>query len=108
MICNYELLVEEKKFMSGENVPLTLNPKGDTDIKVPATIAYSDLFPVLGSVWQRILSGEKTVPITVNALFSGSPAILNEAGKERPISFEWRLIKTVDIPLTQERRNKRQ
>jgi hypothetical protein len=106
--CSYELFMEEKKFLAGKDIPLTLNPKGDTDIKVPATIAYSDLFPVLGSVWRRILSGQKTVPITINALFSGNPAILNEAGREKPISFEWRLIKTADIPLTQERRNKGQ
>jgi LEA14-like dessication related protein len=103
MICSYELFVEEKKFLSGNDIPLTLNPKGDTEIKVPATIAYTDLFPVLGSVWRRILSGQKTIPITINALFSGNPAILNEAGKEKPISFEWRLIKTADIPLQQER-----
>jgi hypothetical protein len=101
--CSYELLVEEKKFLTGNDIPLTLNPKGDTDIKVPATIAYNDLFPVLGSVLRRILAGQKKIPITINALFSGNPAILNEAGKEKPISFEWRLIRTADIPLVQER-----
>jgi hypothetical protein len=82
---------------------LTLYPKGDTEIKVPATIAYKDLFPVLGSVVLRILSGQKTIPITINALFSGNPAILNEAGKETPLSFEMKLIKTADIPLVQGR-----
>ncbi len=101
--CSYELFVEEKKFLTGNEIPLTLNPKGDTGIKVPATIAYRDLFPVLGSVIRRMLSGEKTIPITINALFSGNPAILNEGGKEQPISFEWRLIKTADIPLQPER-----
>jgi hypothetical protein len=101
--CSYELFVEEKKFLSGNDIPLTLYPKGDTEIKVPATIAYKDLFPVLGSVVLRILSGQKTIPITINALFSGNPAILNEAGKETPLSFEMKLIKTADIPLVQGR-----
>jgi hypothetical protein len=108
VICSYELFVEEKKFMSGKDLPLTLNPKGDTEIKVPATIAYRDLFPVLGSVVRRILSGQKTIPITINALFSGNPAIYGEAGKEQPISFDMRMVKTADIPLTQERRIKGQ
>lgn len=106
--CSYELFVEEKKFLTGKDIPLALDPKGDTEIKVPATIAYADLYPVLGSVVRRILSGQKTIPITINAVFSGKPAIYSEAGKETPISFERRLIKTADIPLAQERRNKGQ
>ncbi len=101
--CSYELLVEEKKFLTGKDIPLSLNPKGNTEIKVPATIAYRDLFPVLGSVVRRMLAGEKTIPVTINALFSGKPAMYGETGKEKPISFEMRLIKTADIPLVQER-----
>lgn len=104
--CSYELFVEGKKFLTGKDIPLALEPKGDREIIVPATIAYVDLYPVLGSVLRRILSGQKTIPITIDAVFSGRPAIYGEAGKEKPISFERRLTKTADIPLTQERRNK--
>jgi hypothetical protein len=103
--CSYELFVKEKKFMTGNDVPLSLDPKGDTEIKVPATIAYADLSPVLGSIVRRIISGQKTIPITIDALFSGKPAIYSEAEKETPISFERRLVKTAEIPLQQERRN---
>jgi hypothetical protein len=92
--------------MTGNDIPLTLDPQGDTEITVPATIAYADLYPVLGSIFRRILSGQKTIPITINAVFSGKPAIYSEAGIETTISFERRLIKTADIPLTQERRNR--
>ena len=106
--CSYDLFVEGKKFLTGKNIPLALNPKGDTEIKVPATIAYADLYPVLGSVLRRILSGQKTIPITIDAVFSGRPAIYSEAGEDKPISFERRLTKTADIPLAQERRNKGQ
>jgi hypothetical protein len=102
--CSYELFVEGKKFMSGNNVPLSLNPKGDTDIKVPATIAYADLFPVLGSVVRLIVSGQKTIPISIDAVFSGKPALYGEAGREETISFETRLTKTAEIPFPQERR----
>jgi hypothetical protein len=106
--CSYELFVEGKKFMTGNDLPLELNPNGDTDIMVPATIAYADLFPVLGSVVRLILSGQKTIPITIDAVFSGKPAIYSKAGKKEPISFETRLTRTAEIPLPQDRRNKGQ
>jgi hypothetical protein len=97
--CSYDLFVEGKRFLTGKDIPLTLEPKGDTEIKVPATIAYADLYPILGSVLRRILSGQKTIPISIDAVFSGRPAIYSEAGKETPISFEKRVVKTADIPL---------
>ena len=106
--CSYELFVEGKKFLTGTDIPLSLNPHADTDIKVPATIAYANLFPVLGSVVRLILSGQKTIPVTIDAVFSGKPALYGEAGKEEPITFEERLTRTSDIPLPQERRNKGQ
>jgi LEA14-like dessication related protein len=98
---SYELFFEEKKFAKGNDIHLDLNPKGDSEIKVPATIYYTDLFPVLGSVLKRILSGQKTIPITIIAVFSGKPALYSEKGKEETISFEKRLTRTVDIPLPQ-------
>jgi len=85
-----------------------LLPNGDTVITVPAVIDYRDLSPVLGSVVERILSGRKTIPITINAVFSGKPAVYTEAGKEKTISFERRLTKTAELPLMQERRNRGQ
>ncbi len=106
--CSYELFVEGKKFLTGNDIPLTLTPHGDTDIKVPATIAYADLFPVLGSVVRLILSGQKTIPVTIEAVFSGKPAIYGEAGKEEPVSFEMKMTRTADIPLPHERWNRGQ
>ena len=103
---SYELFVEEKRLLIGTDVLFDLNPEGDTEIKIPAVIAYSDLFPVLGSVAKRFLSGQKTVPITIVATFSGKPALYGKAGKEEPITFEKRFTKTADIPLLQERRNR--
>jgi hypothetical protein len=106
--CSYELFVEGRKFAAGSEVPLELAPDGDSPITVPATIAYADLVPALGSVVRLILSGQKTVPITIDAVFSGKPAIYTEAGKEEPISFEVRLTRTADIPLPQVNRIKGQ
>ena len=99
--CSYALFVEGKEILKGNDIPLTLKPKGDTEIKIPAAISYTDLFPVVESVVRRILAGQRTIPVTIDAIFSGKPAIYSMAGKERPISFEMRLIKTVDIPLPQ-------
>jgi LEA14-like dessication related protein len=99
--CSYELFVEGKQILKGKDIPLALQPKGDTEIKIPATIAYTDLFPVVRSVVRRILSGQKTIPVTIEAIFSGKPAIYIEAGKEKPISFEMKFVRTADIPLPQ-------
>jgi hypothetical protein len=104
--CSYALFVEGKRVLIGNDIPLTLDPKGDTEIIVPATIEYADLAPILGSVVRRILSGQRTIPVTIDALFSGKPAIYTEAGKETPISFQKRFVKTADIPLQQVRRNR--
>jgi hypothetical protein len=102
---SYELSVEGKKFLTGNDIPLELKPKSNTEIKVPAVIAYRDLIPVLGSVVQRVLSGQETIPITIDAVLSGKPAIYTEAGKDRLITFEMRLTKTADIPLPRGGRN---
>jgi hypothetical protein len=97
--CTYELFVERKRILTGNDIPFALTPKGDTEIIVPATIAYTDLFSFVGSVVQRVLSGQKTIPVTINAVFSGEPATYSEEGKEKKISFKMSLVKTADIPL---------
>ena len=102
---SYELSVEGNKFLTGNDIPLELQPKSDTQIKLPAVIAYRDLVPVLGSVVGRLLSGQKTLPITIDAVLSGKPAIYSEAGKDKLITFEMRLTKTSDIPLPHAGRN---
>ncbi len=102
--CSFELFVEGKKFMTGKDVPLELSARGDTELKVPATIAYADLLPALGSVIDIILSGRKTIPITINAVFSGKPAVYTEAGREEQVSFEIPMNRTAEIPLKLERR----
>ncbi len=104
--CSYELFVEGRKFLTGTDIPLELAPKGDTEIKVPAMIAYADLAPVLRSVMRRLLSGQKTIPVTIDAVFSGRPALYGETGHEFPISFERRVVKIADIPLQQERKSR--
>jgi LEA14-like dessication related protein len=96
---SYELFVEGKKFLTGNDIPVELKPKSDTEIKVPAVIDYRDLVPVLGSVVQRLLSGRKTIPITIDAVLSGKTAIYSDAGKDKLITFETKLTRTADIPL---------
>jgi hypothetical protein len=100
---SYELSVEGKRFLTGTNIPFDLIPNSDTIITIPATIVYRDLSPVMGSVVERILSGKKSIPISIEAVFSGKPAIFTEEGSEKSISFEMRLMKTAEIPLVRDR-----
>ena len=96
---SYELFVEGQKLMTGNIINLDLPPKSDTMIKVPAVILYADFLPVIGSVAGRMLSGQKTIPLTVNAVFTKKPAVYDETGAEQSFSFETKLNKTVDFPL---------
>jgi LEA14-like dessication related protein len=54
MLVSYELSVEGKQFLKGNDMNLDLPSKSDTEIKVPAVIVYADLLPMLGSVAERI------------------------------------------------------
>ena len=103
---SYELFVEDKKFMTGNIMDLDLPPKSDKEIKVPAVILYADLLPVIGSVAQRMFSGQKTIPMTINAAFTKKPTIYDKGGAEQSFSFETKLNKTVDFPLPVDEMNK--
>jgi LEA14-like dessication related protein len=103
---SYELYVEGKKLLTGTEVPFELIPNGDTAITIPAVIDYRDLSPVLGSVVERILSGKKTIPVSINAVFSGKPAIYKANEEDTPVTFEMRMTKTADIPLMRDRTNR--
>jgi LEA14-like dessication related protein len=103
VICSYELSVDGNTFLTGMDVPVTLTAKGDTEIRVPASIDREDFRPVLRSVVRRIFSGKKTLPVTIDAVFSGKPALYGEAGKEQPLNFEMRFIKKAEIPLPLDR-----
>ena len=106
VLVSYELLVEGNFLLQGNDIRLVLPPKSDTVIQVPAVIAYKDLLPVLGSLANRILSGQKTVPITINAVFTGKPLIYDESGQGSAFSFEKNLTKTEDIPIPLDKINK--
>lgn len=103
---SYELSVEGKRLLRGTDVPFDLMPDGDTELMVPAVLEYRDLSPVLGSVVERMLSGRRTVPITIHAVFSGKPAITTVDGEEKPVFFEMHMTKTADVPLTRDRTNR--
>ena len=106
MLVSYELFAEGKKFLKGNDINLELPPKSDTEIKVPAIIVYADLLPFLGSVSERILSNQKTIPLTINAVFSKKPARDDKTGAGRSFSFDRKMTATVDVPLPQEKINK--
>ncbi len=105
-VVSFELSVQGKRFSTGTDVPFELIANGETVITIPAVIIYRDLFPVLGSVVERLISGGNTIPLTISTVFSGKPAIFVEEHQETKIAFEMNIIKTIEIPLTWSRQNK--
>lgn len=100
---SYELYIEGKQLLNGTDIPFELIPNGDTEIIIPASIVYRDLYPLLGPLVKRIVSGKKTIPMTIVVVFSGKPVMYTNEGEERMVPFERRLTKTIDIPLIKER-----
>ena len=99
VLVSYELFSKGMRIMHGEDLPLTLIPKGDTNIDVPVLISYADLLPVLDEVVKQLLDGKKTMPIRIKAVFTGSPAIITEGGQEDRLTFTITEDRTVDLPL---------
>jgi LEA14-like dessication related protein len=103
---NYELSTEGKRLMKGRDVSVELAPNSENRIIVPAEVELDDLVRALGPLLERILSHQKTVPITIDALIHGKPTVYNEYEKGSLFSFEKRVTKTVDVPLPKDEINK--
>lgn len=103
---NYELSTERKRFMKGRDVSVELAPNSENRIIVPAEIELEDLARALGPLLERILSHQRTIPITIDAFIYGKPTVYNEFEKGSLFSFEKRVTKTVDIQLPKDEINK--
>ena len=96
---NYELLSEGKRFLKGENIELTLVPKGDTKIIVPADIVYKDILDALGSVAEGVFSGKKTLRVLANVNVYGTPTVYSGDEEGALFSFSYSTSEVIDIPI---------
>lgn len=96
---DYELFHEGRAFLKGDGIQVSLAPAGDTEIRIPATIAYNSMFTTAYALTQRIIAGDSTVPVRLDAIISGKPTLYNEIEEGSLFSFTHKLSRTENIPI---------
>lgn len=96
---DYELFHEGRAFLKGDGINVELAPSGDTEIRIPAVIAYNSVFSTAYALTQRIIAGDSTVPVRLDALVSGKPTLYNEVESGSLFSFSKKLTRTEQIPI---------
>jgi hypothetical protein len=96
---DYELFHEGRAFLKGDGINVELAPSGDTEIRIPAVIAYTSVFSTAYALTQRIIAGDSTVPVRLDALVSGKPTLYNEVESGSLFSFSKKLTRTEQIPI---------
>jgi len=96
---DYELFHEGRRFLKGDGINVSLAPSGDTEIRIPAIIAYNSVFSTAYALTQRIIAGDSTVPVRLDAVVSGKPTLYNEVEEGSLFSFTKSLSHTEQIPI---------
>ena len=94
-----QLFHEGRMFLAGDGINVELAPAGDTEVRIPAVIAYSSVFTTAYALTQRIIAGDSTVPVRLDAVVSGKPTLYNEIEEGSLFSFTHKLSRTEDIPI---------
>lgn len=102
LFVDYELSSSGKRLMRGRDVRFELPPNSDATILVPAEIRFHELVELLAPLLDAILSRQVSIPITLDAVFSGTPTVYDDHQAGVLFSFEKRLTRTLDIPLPEE------
>ena len=101
----YELFTEGKRFLSGQDIRLSLIPNGDTRIKVPADIIYQDVLKVLGPTAKKVLQKDETIPVLAKIRLYGKPKVYNQTESGELFSFSINTEKVIDVPIPHDQIN---
>lgn len=96
---DYELYHDGRAFLKGAGIQVALAPAGDTEIRIPAVIAYNSVFTTAYALTQRLIAGDSTVPVRLDAVISGKPTLYNEIEEGSLFSFSKKLSRTEEIPI---------
>lgn len=102
---DYQLFHEGRAFLKGDGIEVSLAPAGDTEIRIPAVIAYSSVFSTAYALTQRIIAGDSTVPVRLDAVVSGKPTLYNEVEQGSLFSFTKKVSRTENIPIPRKQLN---
>src|SRR5690606_31059387 len=102
---DYELFHEGRPFLKGAGIDAALAPAGDTELRIPAVIAYGSVFTTSYALTQRIIAGDSTVPVRIDAVVSGKPTLYNETESGSLFSFSKAVSRVVDVPIPRKQRD---
>ncbi len=101
---DYELFFEGRRFLNGSSVELTLVPRGETKIRVPAEVVYGEILRVAGPAAAQVLMGGESLPVRVDGVVRGNPTVYNEAEEGALFHFSWKFSRTEKVPIPKEQR----
>ena len=103
---DYELYLDDSRFAAGKAADVELPPGRETAITVPMVVVYKELLNTIGPAIERLLSNQKSMPITVKAKIYGNPRLYSDTEEGSLPRFEKRITRTIDIPLPEDESNK--
>lgn len=99
---DYELYLDDSRFAKGKAVDVELPPGRQTSVRVPVVVVYGELLNAVGPAIKRILSNQKSMPITVKAKVYGNPRLYSDTEEGSFLPFEKRITETIHIPLPED------
>ena len=99
VFASYELFTEKKRFLKGDNIALTLAPKGDTTIVIPAEIVYEDVARAIGPLAEKLLTGKDALDVDVAIKIYGTPTVYNKYEEGGLFSFEYETTQHLNVPI---------
>jgi LEA14-like dessication related protein len=99
---SYQLFHDDKPFLKGNDLLIDLAPRKDSPLGVPAEIVYADVFATSMKVVERVLSGDKAIPVRIDLVISGNPTLYDSTRTGSLFPFTVHLSRTEDVPVPQE------
>jgi len=96
---SYELFAEGNRLFKGNDIPLKLDPKKETVIKIPVKVNYKGVFGAIKPVVERLMKENKSLPVEVRAHVYGKPTVYNNMAEGDLFSFSHKEKKIIQIPL---------
>jgi len=103
---SYELFNEGKRFLKGNDIKVELKPQDTSRITVPAEVVYREIIAVVGPEAEKILLGQKAVPVRIDAVLTGNPTLYDDKKEGSLIPFTLKVSRTENIPLPRDQMNK--
>jgi hypothetical protein len=99
---SYQLFHDDKPFLKGNDLLIDLAPGGTSPLGVPAEIVYADVFATSLKVAQKVLAGDRVIPVRIDLVVSGNPTLYDSTRSGSLFPFTVHLSRTEDVPVPQE------